>query len=266
MAPQGHVSAADDWEHWRADRDRAVRSPWGSLALTGTHWFEDVLTLDGLPGRWEERDGSVRLTARASDGLQVDGQPLDGTIVVRSDLDDDPTDVRYDDVRLLLIDREGVLAVRVLDPRSLARQRFAGIDRYPFDARWVREATFAPYPQARTERIAHVDGVERALPLGGEISLDVDGALVRLVVEVDLATRGMQAVLSDATSGRTTYHFRFLDLPAPDADGRVSADLNRLRLPPCAFSDHFVCPMPPPGNTLDVAIEAGERAVRWRSG
>ncbi len=260
------MSAADDWERWRADRDRAVRSPWGPLALTGTHWFEDTLTLDGLPGRWEVHAGDVRLTAHASDNVLVDGRPLDGTVVVRSDLDGAPTDVRSGDVRLLLIDREGVLAVRVMDPASPARQRFEGIDRYPYDARWVGEATFTPYPTGLTRRVLHVDGVERGLALGGEISLDVGGTTIRLAVEVDDATGGMQAVLSDATSGGATYRFRFLDLAAPDDGGIVTADLNRLRLPPCAFSDHFVCPFPPPGNVLDVALEAGERQVRWAQG
>ncbi|MFI5858317.1 DUF1684 domain-containing protein [Streptomyces parvulus] len=33
-------------------------------------------------------------------------------------------------------------------------------------------------------------------------------------------------------------------------------------LPPCAFADHFVCPVPPPGNTLVTRVEAGERELR----
>ncbi len=256
------MSAADDWARWRASRDGALRSTRGPLALTGTHWFDDVLELDGLPGRWAVEDGVVTLTARATDGLVVDQRPLGGTVAARSDLAEAPTDVRYGDVRLVLVDREGALGVRVYDPGSPALQAFQGVDAYPFDERWVRPATFTPYAAERTVRIPHVDGVERGLPLGGDVSFELDGATVRLAVEVDPATGGLQAVLSDATSDRTTYHFRFLDLDAPDADGRVTADLNRLRLPPCAFSDHFVCPLPPPGNRLDVALEAGEQRVR----
>jgi hypothetical protein len=38
----------------------------------------------------------------------------------------------------------------------------------------------------------------------------------------------------------------------------VAAD---LASPPCAFADAFVCPFPPPGNALPIALEAGERAV-----
>jgi uncharacterized protein (DUF1684 family) len=254
------------WQRWRDSRMSALRSPYGPLALTGTHWFDDELVLDGVPGTWRAVDDRVTLTAAERDGVLVDGQPLDGTVQVQSDMEREPTTVVAGGVRLALIDREGSLAVRVYDQGSAASQSFQGIDAYPFEERWVRPARFTPYEAERTVRIAHVDGVERGLPLGGEIAFELDGEPVRLAVEVDPVTREMQAVLSDATSGRTTYRFRFLDLAAPAEDGSVVADLNRLRLPPCAFSPHFVCPFPPPGNRLDIALEAGEQQVISRSG
>ncbi|MBT2894349.1 DUF1684 domain-containing protein, partial [Streptomyces sp. McG2] len=55
------------------------------------------------------------------------------------------------------------------------------------------------------------------------------------------------------------YRFRFLRTPAPGAGGSVAVDLNRAELPPCAFSPYFLCPFPPPGNTLAVPVRAGER-------
>jgi uncharacterized protein (DUF1684 family) len=69
------------------------------------------------------------------------------------------------------------------------------------------------------------------------------------------------AVFADATSGNGSYRFRFLRPAAPDAEGRTTVDFNRALLPPCAFADHFVCPFPPPGNTLDVEVAAGERTL-----
>ncbi|MFC8666544.1 DUF1684 domain-containing protein, partial [Streptomyces sp. NPDC057199] len=67
------------------------------------------------------------------------------------------------------------------------------------------------------------------------------------------------AVFGDATSGNGSHRFRFLRPAAPDAEGRTTVDFNRALLPPCAFADHFICPFPPPGNTLSAAIAAGER-------
>ncbi|MEU1166893.1 DUF1684 domain-containing protein, partial [Streptomyces sp. NPDC005921] len=69
------------------------------------------------------------------------------------------------------------------------------------------------------------------------------------------------AVFADPTSGHSSYRFRFLYSAAPDADGSTTVDLNRAQLPPCAFADHFICPFPPPGNTLGLAVEAGERLL-----
>lgn len=65
------------------------------------------------------------------------------------------------------------------------------------------------------------------------------------------------AVLADSTSGDGSYRFRFLHSDAPDTEGRTTVDFNRAVLPPCAFADHFICPFPPPGNTLGLAVEAG---------
>lgn len=261
MTHTGSTSLKRDWERWRAARLAALRAPYGSLALTGTFWFDGELSLDGVPGTWRTDAGEVTLSAASGDGVVVDGRLLDGTVAVHSDVTASATEVVAGDVRLVLIDREGSLAVRVYDQGSPASSSFDGVASYPFDERWVLPAVFTPYDTERTVRIRHVDGVDRGLPLGGDLTFEVGGSAVRLAVEVDPATGELQAVLSDTTSGHATYRFRFLDVPAPAADGTVVADLNRLRLPPCAFSPHFVCPLPPPGNRLDVALEAGEQWV-----
>jgi hypothetical protein len=70
------------------------------------------------------------------------------------------------------------------------------------------------------------------------------------------------AAFSDATSGNESYRFRFLRMPAPEPDGSVTVDFNRAYLPPCAFSDGYVCVFPPPTNRWDVPVRAGERLVR----
>jgi hypothetical protein len=48
----------------------------------------------------------------------------------------------------------------------------------------------------------------------------------------------------------------------PDADGRVEIDFNRAINFPYAFTDYGTCPAPPAGNTLPVAVTAGELAPR----
>jgi uncharacterized protein (DUF1684 family) len=64
----------------------------------------------------------------------------------------------------------------------------------------------------------------------------------------------------DATSGQETYGGgRYLDVKV-DADGLVEIDFNRAYNPLCDYNpDAFNCTLPPRGNTLPFAVEAGEK-------
>ena len=65
-------------------------------------------------------------------------------------------------------------------------------------------------------------------------------------------------IFRDQTAGKTTYgagRFLYAD---PPVDGKVVLDFNRAYSPPCAFTAHATCPMPPDRNKLPVPIEAGE--------
>ncbi|MCE4509384.1 DUF1684 domain-containing protein, partial [Xanthomonas hortorum] len=45
-------------------------------------------------------------------------------------------------------------------------------------------------------------------------------------------------------------------------DGRIVLDFNLAENPPCALTPHVVCPIAPPENRLDVAVNAGEKTYR----
>ncbi|GCB50620.1 hypothetical protein SNL152K_7965 [Streptomyces sp. NL15-2K] len=164
----------------------------------------------------------------------------------------------YGERRLVVLVREGVWGVRDFDPASAARRAFRGIEATPYAARWSVPGRFTPYGEDRTVRVENADGRERGLGLGGELAFVLDGREATLQVTVQ-GDGSLWAVFGDTTSGDSSYRFRFLRPAAPDAEGRTTVDFNRALLPPCAFADHFVCPFPPPGNTLDDAVEAGER-------
>ncbi|WP_069467182.1 DUF1684 domain-containing protein [Actinacidiphila rubida] len=247
MSTYARDQAVSAWEQWRERRGAAVSAPHGPLALTGTHWLDDVAdgAIPGLPGVWRQEDGAV---VRDLDGTATVLRPEGGPLLLP------------DGRKVLAINREGLLAVRVWDPESAARTAFAGIDVFPRDARWAVPGRFTPFEAARSVRVANADGQERGLGLSGELAFTVDGVAHTLAVTVEDDGR-LWAVLADATSGKTTFRFRFLYTEAPAADGTLTVDLNRTQLPPCAFSDAFICPFPPPGNTLPYALEAGERAL-----
>jgi uncharacterized protein (DUF1684 family) len=253
--------AFDAWKRWHEHRVETVAAPYGPLALTGTHWLEDCPDgrLPGTPGSWSVEGDTVLLAAADGDGLTLDGQPFAGA--VRLTADPGPAAaarVAHGERRLVVLVREGVWGVRDFDPGSAARRAFRGIEATPYDPRWSVPGRFTPYGEDRIVRVENADGRARGLGLGGELAFGLDGRELTLQVSVQ-SDGSLWAVFGDTTSGNGSYRFRFLRPAAPDADGRTTVDLNGALLPPCAFADHFICPFPPPGNMLDVAVGAGER-------
>lgn len=247
MSTQAADDVAAAWAAWRERRLTSVAAPDGPLALTGTHWLEDLPggVIPGLPGSWRADGGGV---VHEADGVATPLRPQDPPLSLPGGR------------TVRVIDREGVLAVRVWDPEAPTRTGFAGIEAYEYGERWVVPARYRPYADARSVRVPNADGRERGLGLSGDLLVTVAGAEHTLAVAVEPGG-GLWAVLADATSGRQTFRFRFLYTRPPAADGTLTVDFNRVQLPPCAFADGFVCPFPPPGNTLPFPLEAGERAV-----
>ncbi|MEV7090066.1 DUF1684 domain-containing protein [Streptomyces sp. NPDC093085] len=265
MTTESSPEPAQEWAHWCERRAAAVSAPYGPLALTGTHWLTDHPegTLPGLPGLWRaDEDGeTVVLTATAEDGLSADGAPLTGGIRLTADAGPAAgARIAAGSRRLLVLRREGLWAVRDFDPDSPARRAFRSIEATPYDPEWVVPGRFLPYDTGRTVRVANADGRERGLGLGGVLAFTVGGTEHTLQVAVE-SDGALWAVFADAAGGAGGFPFRFLRPGAPAADGRITVDLNRALLPPCAFADHFICPFPPPGNTLPFAVPVGEHTV-----
>lgn len=254
------ATAAEDWKHWSDSRAATVSSPHGQLALTGTHWLESEPTaIPGLPGLWWADAEGVRVRAAAGDGITVTGAPApaDGEVLLRPDTDPAADTATLGGLRLVPIEREGQLALRVFDPEAPRRTSFAGISAYPYAPEWAVPAVFTPFgaEDAQAVVVPNADGKDRPLAVTGRVSFTVAGE--HRTLTVSRAGDRLSGVIADASSGTDTYRFRFITLPAPDADGHTVLDFNRAHLPPCAFADHFICPFPPPGNRLDFAVEAG---------
>ena len=90
----------------------------------------------------------------------------------------------------------------------------------------------------------------------------VEGQQQRLVA-LEGKDGGLALHFRDATSGVSTYGGgRILRTDEPGPEGELTLDLNRTVNLPCAFTEFATCPLPPSGNVLTVAVEAGERSPR----
>ncbi|MEJ8279760.1 DUF1684 domain-containing protein [Pseudonocardia spirodelae] len=249
---------------WRAAREETLREPHGWLSLTALHWLDDGDgTLPGLPGRWRVAGpDEVAVTATAADGVVPPGAdgPLEDTVHLRP-VDGAPgAMVAVGDRVVEIARRTGSYALRVRDPRALTRTAFTGVPAWGYDPAAVVDAVFTPYDAPRTVTVdAVVAGLQHFPTAVGEVAFGWAGGTQRLVA---LAGKdgGLSLHFRDATSGDTTYGGgRILRTDDPAPDGTLRLDLNRVVNLPCAFTAHATCPLPPAGNVLDVAVEAGER-------
>lgn len=236
---------ADEWRAWHAARERYAGAEYGPAALESTNWLiTEPAAVEGVPGLWAlTADGGIR-------GSELG--PAGASVQLRGE-----ETLRLGHRELRVFTRHGAVALRVFNPRRPEREGFGGIDAYRPDARWRIPAVFEATP-GEWITITAVDGQERRTEAAGRLRFALDGA-PQTLTRGDLGALG--AVFADGTSGVEAYRFRFLRIDEPAGDGGVVVDFNRAYLPPCAFSDQFVCPLPPAGNRLAASVRAGERAV-----
>lgn len=249
-----------EWDAWHREREEELRTPHGWLSLTALHWLDETVRgYEGLPGTWRATgDGGVELTADGDAAL--DGSPVRGTVRLEP-VDGQPgVLVEVGERRVEVIRRTDGYALRVRDPEAVTRTAFTGAPAFDVDERWVVEGRFEAYPEPRRLTVgAVVDGLQHFPTAVGVVRFALGGAEHELVAFPGKAG-GLSLHFRDATSGSSTYGGgRSVLLADPAADGRVTIDFNRTLNLPCAFTAYATCPLPPAGNRLPVAVEAGER-------
>lgn len=272
---------AEEIEAWRTERLARLQRPDGWLSLVGLHWLEPgnafvgsgptrgvqlavgpdelgVITLD--------REGRVQFRAARGAGVTFDGRPAGAAAypLVTDAGDEPPTVVGFNggDASFIVIERGGRHALRVRDALAPTRTGFTGIDHFPVDAGWRFLARFEPHPPGQVLHILNMQGQEESRANPGAVVFEKDGQSYRLEA-VDEGDGQLFLIFADRTSGHESYAAaRFLYAAAPGADGRVVVDFNKAYNPPCAFTAYSTCPLPPPGNRLDLRIEAGEKKPR----
>lgn len=257
----GTDSVSSDWDTWHEARERSTASPFGLASLTATHWLTAAPErFDDVPGAWHAGFDGIIGEGDELDGLTVlqGGRPVSAvtgnTVTLTAG-----QDIEWRDKRLRFFERDGALALRVLDPEAPTRKRLRGIEVFAEDPAFVLEGSFSPAaPNSRVE-ITAIDGHVSDDSPAGVLAIAFPDGIETLTVVSERG--GLHAVFGDGTNGSETYGFRFLDMPAADEEGHVVVDFNRSYLPPCAFTDFYVCPLPPAGNRLARPIRAGEKNV-----
>jgi hypothetical protein len=147
----------------------------------------------------------------------------------------------------------------VHDPKAPVLQQFRGVPSYDPDPAWAITGTFEPFEQPQPTTVgAVVAGLSHVYMAPGVVHFEHDGNHHTLTAFNGKET-GFTILFTDTTSGVTTYPAnRSLTVARPAENGAVTLDFNRAMNLPCAFTDFATCPLPPAGNHLPFAVEAGE--------
>ncbi|MDT7725511.1 MAG: uncharacterized protein QOI21_2087 [Actinomycetota bacterium] len=253
------MNLVSDWQEWKSKRERDLAEPYGWLALVSLDWLEETpRAYSGLPGLWWQDADAAYLDPQGAD-ISRDGEPI--TAVHRFELVNSGPGTRVvaGEVEVEIARRSGYL-IRVHDPKASVLRDFRGVPAYEPGPDWVLAGRFEPFAEPRPTTVgAVVEGLSHVYTAPGVVRFEHDGAEHTLTA-FNGKDGGLSILFNDATSGVTTYAAnRSLAVSAPDENGTVVLDFNRAVNLPCAFTDYATCPLPPEGNRLAFAVEAGEK-------
>jgi uncharacterized protein len=150
--------------------------------------------------------------------------------------------------------------VTASDDKHPALEHLAPIETFPVDSRWRVAARFDAYQAPRSVRIADVRGGATEMMASGDLVFRVNDQEQRLMAIASPESNEFFVMFKDPTNQSTTYGgYRMLHPPAVGNGQWTVLDFNVASNPPCAYSPYTTCPLPPPKNRLQVAIEAGEK-------
>ncbi|KQN69724.1 MULTISPECIES: DUF1684 domain-containing protein [unclassified Devosia] len=248
---------------WQAKRLAALKAPNGWLNIIARVWLAEGTVTVGTAA-----DNDIILSSGPShigsltqdaDG-QVTYTPEDGAPQVLELSKYNPPRFTAGNLLLEVTSLNGENALRVRDTTSAAPEKLQPLEYFPLDPTW---RVVADWVQLETAKGLTID-TSKSIPTDVEATHKAvftrDGVTYEL-----LATHGTpespQFVIRDQTSKDSTYAACRFVFGEDVTDKTIVLDFNKAVNPPCAFTEHAVCPLPPAENVLPIRIEAGEKRL-----
>lgn len=262
-----------DVEDWYAKRVASLKAEEGWLNLIGLYWLSEgensfgsdpdsdlQLESEAFPlslGTFELEAGRVFFIPQ-SEGIRIGDDIVDEKTLIFDFENKVSGKLSYKSLRWNIIKRLDAYGVRVRDLEVSAVTQFEGIERYPISLDWRFEATFIPYEPVKEIAITNVLGQTSQNLCAGYVEFQKEGKSY----QIDALEEGDELflIIADETSGGETYGGgRYIYVKKPEPNGTTILDFNKAYNPPCVFTPHATCPLPPRQNILDLAITAGEK-------
>lgn len=273
ISAQGQTDYIKAVEKWRSDEEADLKKETGWLTVAGLFWLrEGINTVGAGPdfdvqltdnfkgtkfGEIDFKNGVAALKVESGVEAQCDGKSI-STIDLVSDEKGKPTEIRTGSQTFYLIRREERFGIRLKDSKSKARLTFKGQHWFPIDESYRVTARFEALPEPKEVLIPNVLGGHFKMKSPGILKFPLKGKEYSLQ-PVEEEDGSLFIIFRDGSNESETYKAgRFLHADKV-VSGQAVLDFNKAENPPCAFTPFATCPLPPPQNSLDVEIKAGEK-------
>ncbi|PYI92141.1 MAG: DUF1684 domain-containing protein [Verrucomicrobia bacterium] len=271
---QAQTNYAKEVEKWRSEREANLKKETGWLTVAGLSWLKegintvgagekfDVRLTDnfkqGKFGEIEFKEGKAVLKVERGVDAQIDGKSVSAPVELMSDEKGKPTEIRTGTQTFYLIKREERFGIRLKDSNSEARRNFKGLHWFPVDESYKITAQLEAFPEPKEIAVPNVLGGNFKMKSPGVLKFSLKGKEYSLQ-PVDEGEGTLFIIFRDKSSESETYKSgRFLYAEKP-VNGETVLDFNKAENPPCAFTPYATCPLPPPGNSIEMEIKAGEK-------
>jgi len=259
-APSDYLT---EFEAWKLKRLANLKGPEGWLNIIGRFWLEAGTVTFGSAA-----DNDLVLSAGPAHAGAVTQDEAGG--VTFTPVGGAPQTIKLDKkhpprftVETLLCEvttLNGENALRIRDTVSTAPAALTGIEYFPTDPKWRIEADWVSLETPKGMTVDTSKSIPTDVEATHKAVFDIDGTRYEL-----FATHGTptapQFVIRDLTSRDSTYPASRFVFGEEVTDSTIVLDFNKAINPPCAFTEHAVCPLPPPENVLPIRIEAGEKRL-----
>lgn len=271
--PDNYEESVNEWKEYRVG---VLTGPTNWLRLHAIYWLNngentfgssednDITfpegTIPAVAGTFILRGDSV--TMRVAEGVNIthEGEPVSDFTLF--DGKNRPR-VEHGDLEWFIDSRGDDHGIRLYNKDNPKADAFDGFPFYPLNPEWHLKAKFIPNSDSTTVTVDNVLEEKVDLVSPGKIRFEADGQTREMIAFE--AGSGLFIMFNDETNGRETYHAgRYMIIPFADEEGYTILDFNKAYNPPCAFNTNTTCNLPPPGNRLDISVNAGEKTpVEW---
>jgi uncharacterized protein (DUF1684 family) len=273
-AAQAQTDYAKEVEKWRQERETNLKKGTGWLTVAGLFWLKegintvgggenfDVRLTDnfkqGKFGEIEFKEGKALLKVANGVEAQADGKTISAPVDLVSDEKEKSTEIKTGTQTFFLIKREERCGIRLKDSNSEARRNFKGLHWFPVDESYKVSARLDPSGEAKELKVPNVLGGFFKMKSPGTLKFTLKGKEYSLQ-PVDEGDGTLFLIFGDGSNKDETYKSgRFL-YAEKAVNGETTLDFNKAENPPCAFTPYATCPLPPPGNKLELEVKAGEK-------